>query len=47
MTYNLTCPRTFELKYLPLMQHIALVACIEALKELGVEGCKAKWPKNG
>jgi len=46
MTYNMRCPRSFEMRHLSLMQHIALVASIEALGELGVTECKAKWPND-
>jgi len=46
MTYNMRCPKNFEMRHLSLMQHIALVASIEALNELGVTECKAKWPND-
>ena len=47
MTYNMRCPKNFEMRHLSLMQHIALIASIEALGDLGVVECKAKWPKDG
>jgi len=46
MTYNMRCPKNFEMRHLSLMQHIALVASIEALNELGVTECRAKWPND-
>ena len=45
MTYNLDCPKTFNFRYLPLIQHIALVASVRSLNNLGVS-TKAKWPKE-
>lgn len=46
MTYNMRCPKNFEMRHLSLMQYIALVASIEALNDLGVVECKAKWPND-